>query len=150
MLVTATHYFAKGSFKKPIVDIIVRFLPFLFFRCSGKAVEETDLEEKFNQIMVTAHETRSNRRIVFLFLQVVFNYIEDKDAFQKFYGKMLAKRLVGQLSASDDYEESMISKLKVSLLSPSTRLDLMKIVAASVWLRIHVETSAHVSRYRCQ
>lgn len=26
---------------------------------------------------------------------------------------MLAKRLVGQLSASDDYEESMISKLKV-------------------------------------
>lgn len=28
---------------------------------------------------------------------------------------MLAKRLVGQLSASDDYEESMISKLKVKL-----------------------------------
>ncbi len=27
---------------------------------------------------------------------------------------MLAKRLVGQLSASDDYEESMISKLKVN------------------------------------
>ncbi|CAF5186455.1 unnamed protein product, partial [Rotaria sp. Silwood1] len=35
-----------------------------------------------------------------------------KDVFQKFYEKMLAKRLVGQLSASDDYEESMISKLK--------------------------------------
>jgi cullin 1 len=44
---------------------------------------------------------------------VVFNYVEDKDAFQKVYGKLLAKRLVGQLSASDDYEESMISKLKV-------------------------------------
>jgi len=44
---------------------------------------------------------------------VVFNYVEDKDVFQKFYGKLLAKRLVGQLSASDDYEESMISKLKV-------------------------------------
>jgi hypothetical protein len=27
---------------------------------------------------------------------------------------MLAKRLVGQLSASDDHEESMISKLKVN------------------------------------
>jgi ribonucleotide reductase beta subunit family protein with ferritin-like domain len=27
---------------------------------------------------------------------------------------MLAKRLLGQLSASDDYEESMISKLKVN------------------------------------
>jgi hypothetical protein len=45
---------------------------------------------------------------------VVFNYVEDKDVFQKFYGKMLAKRLVGQLSASDDYEELMISKLKVN------------------------------------
>jgi hypothetical protein len=44
---------------------------------------------------------------------VVFNYIEDKDVFQKFYGKLLAKRILGQLSASDDYEESMISKLKV-------------------------------------
>jgi cullin 1 len=47
---------------------------------------------------------------------VVFNYVEDKDVFQKFYGKMLAKRLVGQLSASDDYEESMISKLKVNII----------------------------------
>jgi len=27
---------------------------------------------------------------------------------------MLAKRLIDQLSASDDYEESMISKLKVN------------------------------------
>lgn len=48
---------------------------------------------------------------------MVFNYVEDKDVFQKFYGKRLAKRLVGQLSASDDYEESMISKLKVRTLS---------------------------------
>ncbi len=32
--------------------------------------------------------------------------------FQKFYSKMLAKRLVGHLSASDDAEASMISKLK--------------------------------------
>lgn len=44
---------------------------------------------------------------------VVFKYIEDKDVFQKFYAKMLAKRLVHQNSASDDAEASMISKLKV-------------------------------------
>jgi hypothetical protein len=30
---------------------------------------------------------------------------------------MLSKRLIDQLSASDDYEESMISKLKVNILS---------------------------------
>lgn len=44
---------------------------------------------------------------------IVFKYIEDKDVFQKFYSKMLAKRLVQHLSASDDAEASMISKLKV-------------------------------------
>jgi cullin homolog 1 len=47
---------------------------------------------------------------------IVFKYIEDKDVFQKFYSKMLAKRLVGHTSASDDSEASMISKLKVSIL----------------------------------
>jgi cullin 1 len=42
----------------------------------------------------------------------VFKYIEDKDVFQKFYSRMLAKRLVHTASASDDAETSMISKLK--------------------------------------
>lgn len=42
----------------------------------------------------------------------VFKYVEDKDVFQKFYSKMLAKRLVNGTSASDDAEGSMISKLK--------------------------------------
>lgn len=50
---------------------------------------------------------------------VVFKYIEDKDVFQKFYAKMLAKRLVHQNSASDDAEASMISKLKVSFSTQS-------------------------------
>lgn len=35
--------------------------------------------------------------------------------FQKFYSKMLAKRLVQHMSASDDAEASMISKLKVAI-----------------------------------
>lgn len=42
----------------------------------------------------------------------VFKYIEDKDVFQKFYSKMLAKRLINFSSASDDAESNMISKLK--------------------------------------
>ena len=51
---------------------------------------------------------------------VIFKYVEDKDVFQKFYSKMLAKRLVQQNSASDDAEASMISKLKVtSMWRPS-------------------------------
>ena len=43
---------------------------------------------------------------------VIFKYIEDKDVFQKFYSRMLAKRLVNSQSASDDAEANMISKLK--------------------------------------
>jgi cullin 1 len=46
----------------------------------------------------------------------VFKYVEDKDVFQKFYSKMLAKRLVNGTSASEDAESSMISKLKVGYL----------------------------------
>ncbi len=52
-------------------------------------------------------------------VMVVFKYIEDKDVFQKFYSKMLAKRLVQHMSASDDAEASMISKLKVSAVLSS-------------------------------
>jgi len=61
---------------------------------SAKNPEEAELEETLNQIMT------------------VFKYIEEKDVFQKFYSKMLAKRLVGGQSASDDAEAYMISKLK--------------------------------------
>ncbi|CAF1505166.1 unnamed protein product [Rotaria sordida] len=82
---------AGSTTKSP--ELLARYCDILL-RKGNKGVEETDLEEKFNQIMI------------------VFNYVEDKDVYQKFYSRMLAKRLVGQLSASDDYEESMISKLK--------------------------------------
>ncbi|XP_031632522.1 cullin homolog 1-like [Contarinia nasturtii] len=61
---------------------------------SSKNPEEAELENALNKVMI------------------VFKYIEDKDVFQKYYIKMLAKRLVYHTSASDDAEGSMISKLK--------------------------------------
>lgn len=63
-------------------------------RKGSKATEESEIEETLGNIMT------------------VFKYIEDKDVFQKFYSKMLAKRLVHVSSVSDDAETSMISKLK--------------------------------------
>ncbi|VDP90827.1 unnamed protein product [Echinostoma caproni] len=45
-------------------------------------------------------------------VMTVFKYIEDKDVFQKFYSKTLARRLVNNQSSSEDAEASMISKLK--------------------------------------
>ena len=61
-------------------------------------------------------------------VMIVFKYIEDKDVFQKFYSKMLAKRLVQFLSASDDAEASMISKLK-QVWPPADFADLHMAVA---------------------
>ncbi|CAL1289547.1 unnamed protein product [Larinioides sclopetarius] len=42
----------------------------------------------------------------------IFKYIDDKDVFQKFYSRMLAKRLIYNQSMSMDAEEAMINKLK--------------------------------------
>lgn len=65
-------------------------------------------------------------RVIF-FQMIVFKYIEDKDVFQKFYSKMLAKRLVQHMSASDDAEASMISKLKVSRDLPHVNFSLLRV-----------------------
>ncbi|XP_041372050.1 cullin-1-like [Gigantopelta aegis] len=82
---------AGSSSKSP--ELLARYCD-LLLKKSSKNPEEAELEDTLNQVMV------------------VFKYIEDKDVFQKFYSKMLAKRLVQHMSASDDAEASMISKLK--------------------------------------
>ena len=43
---------------------------------------------------------------------ILFKYIEDKDVFQTFYTTKLSIRLIHGVSASDESEASMISKLK--------------------------------------
>lgn len=43
---------------------------------------------------------------------MLFRYIDDKDVFQKFYAKLLAKRLVHETSVSEEAEAEMISQLK--------------------------------------
>jgi len=85
----------------------------------------------------------------------VFKYIEDKDVFQTFYSKNLAKRLIHGASASEDLEGTMIGKLKVPFSFPR---------AAQLWfglipqahfhtcivrlrLRVHIEASANVHGY---
>ncbi|KAI9327739.1 Cullin [Zopfochytrium polystomum] len=81
----------SGSSKSP--ELLARFCDSLL-RKSSKVSDDREIEEVLNSIMT------------------VFKFIEDKDVFQKFYSKMLAKRLVNATSASEDSEASMISKLK--------------------------------------
>ncbi|XKL69499.1 hypothetical protein PGB90_007268 [Kerria lacca] len=82
---------SNSSSKSP--ELLAKFCD-LLLKKSSKNPEEAELEDTLNQVMI------------------MFKYIEDKDVFQKFYSKMLAKRLVQHMSASDDAEASMISKLK--------------------------------------
>lgn len=81
----------SGSSKSP--ELLAKYCDVLL-RKSSTGVEEAELEDTLTQIMT------------------VFKYIQDKDVFQKFYARMLARRLVHANSNSDDAETSMISKLK--------------------------------------
>lgn len=80
-----------GSSRSP--ELLAKYTDALLKK-SAKSAEEADLEASLIQVMT------------------VFKYIEDKDVFQKFYSRMLAKRLVHSSSASEDAETSMIGKLK--------------------------------------
>ncbi|CAO3682770.1 unnamed protein product [Rhizopus stolonifer] len=42
----------------------------------------------------------------------LFKYVDDKDVFQKFYSRMLAKRLIYNASSSEELETDMINRLK--------------------------------------
>jgi len=66
----------------------------LLLKKSAKNPEESEVNDILNDIML------------------VFKYIEDKDVFQTYYSKMLAKRLIHGTSVSDFLEGQMISKLK--------------------------------------
>lgn len=59
---------------------------------SSKGISEAEVEEKLAQSIT------------------IFKYIDDKDVFQKFYSRMLAKRLIHQQTQSMDAEEAMINR----------------------------------------
>lgn len=82
---------AKNNSKSP--ELLARYCDILLKK-SSKNPEESELEDTLNQVMI------------------VFRYIENKDVYQKFYSQKLARRLVHELSSSDDAESSMITKLK--------------------------------------
>ncbi|CAF1268122.1 unnamed protein product, partial [Adineta ricciae] len=63
-------------------------------RKSSKATCESEVEEKLLDAIR------------------IFNYLDDKDYFQRFYQKMLARRLINQQSTSIDAEEFMVTRLK--------------------------------------
>lgn len=84
---------AKKGSKAASAELLAKYCHSLLKKGS-KTAEGQDIEQLLDGAMV------------------VFQYIEDKDIFQKFYKKFLAKRLVDSNSESDNFETSMLSKLR--------------------------------------
>lgn len=76
-------------------EVLARFFDSMLKK-SSKCHNEAEMEELMNKAIE------------------IFKYITDKDVFQKFYSKMLAKRLIYTQYISLDAEETMINKLKVA------------------------------------
>ncbi|XP_052826531.1 cullin-2 [Octopus bimaculoides] len=81
----------KGECKSP--ELLAKYNDNLLKK-SSKGISESELDEKLDNCIT------------------VFKYLEDKDIYQRFYSRMLAKRLIYNASTSMDAEESMINKLK--------------------------------------
>jgi hypothetical protein len=62
----------------------------------GQALSELEVDEELTKILT------------------LFKYLDDKDIFQRFYSRMLARRLIQSTSASDEAEETMLARLKAA------------------------------------
>ncbi|PVD30741.1 hypothetical protein C0Q70_10016 [Pomacea canaliculata] len=74
-------------------ELLARYCDCLLKK-SSKGISESEMDDKLASCIT------------------VFKYLDDKDVFQRFYARMLAKRLIYGQSASMDAEEGMINKLK--------------------------------------
>ncbi|CAG8618433.1 24202_t:CDS:10, partial [Cetraspora pellucida] len=87
-IVNRNHVCKPSTSKSP--ELLARFCDSLL----RKKYDENDFENDLENIMT------------------IFHFVEDKDVFNKYYSKMLAKRLINRTLKSDDAEQSMINKLK--------------------------------------
>ncbi|KAF9000248.1 ubiquitin-protein ligase [Cyathus striatus] len=84
---------ATGTSSTKSPELIAKHADMLL-RKNNKMAEQDDLEGVLSRVMI------------------LFKYLEDKDVFQTFYTTKLSKRLIHGVSASEESEASMISKLK--------------------------------------
>eukprot|EP01097_Dermamoeba_algensis_P005433 TRINITY_DN3455_c0_g1_i1.p1 TRINITY_DN3455_c0_g1~~TRINITY_DN3455_c0_g1_i1.p1 ORF type:complete len:640 (-),score=159.80 TRINITY_DN3455_c0_g1_i1:66-1985(-) len=84
--------FAQVS-PKP-AELLAKFADLMLKKSAKKDVEENVVEETLSQLIS------------------LFKYLDDKDVFQKFYSKAMAKRLISGSSLSDDAESFMVGQLK--------------------------------------
>ncbi|KAG4105964.1 Cullin-domain-containing protein [Neocallimastix lanati (nom. inval.)] len=77
-------------------EILAKYCDFLLKKSPKVTLNEDEIKQKLENVII------------------LFKYIDDKDIFQKFYSKILAKRLIYGTSVSEELEENMINRLKLS------------------------------------
>ncbi|CAG8608507.1 6088_t:CDS:10, partial [Dentiscutata heterogama] len=77
-------------------EVLARYCDVLLKKTHKGGFSEQEIEDKLDRMIV------------------LFKYIDDKDVYQKFYSRMLAKRLIYGNSASDEAEVNMITRLKIA------------------------------------
>ncbi|KAF9918224.1 hypothetical protein FBU30_000313 [Linnemannia zychae] len=85
---TATNTAARSP------EVIARYTDTMLRKKQKTGLSESEIEDKLSRVVI------------------LFKYIDDKDLFQKFYSRVLAKRLIFDSSLSAEAEASMISRLK--------------------------------------
>ncbi|KAI8854533.1 Cullin family-domain-containing protein [Chytridium lagenaria] len=71
-----------------------KYCDWLLKKSSKSQWSESDIESRLSRVLI------------------LFNYVDDKDVYQKFYSRLLAKRLIFASSVSDEAESNMITRLK--------------------------------------
>ncbi|KAF9187316.1 hypothetical protein BGZ51_001406 [Haplosporangium sp. Z 767] len=85
---TATNSAARSP------EVLARYTDTMLRKKQKTGLSESEIEERLARVVI------------------LFKYIDDKDLFQKFYSRVLAKRLIFDSSLSAEAEANMISRLK--------------------------------------
>ncbi|KAG0230091.1 Cullin-2 [Mortierella sp. GBA43] len=75
-------------------EVMAKYTDIMLRKKQKTGLTESEVEDRLAQVVV------------------LFKYIDDKDLFQKFYSRVLAKRLIFDASMSAEAEANMISRLK--------------------------------------
>ncbi|KAG0288182.1 Cullin-2, partial [Dissophora globulifera] len=85
---TATNAAARSP------EVMARYTDTMLRKKQKTGLSESEIEDRLGRVVI------------------LFKYIDDKDLFQKFYSRVLAKRLIFDASLSAEAEANMISRLK--------------------------------------
>ncbi|KAI8379804.1 Cullin [Radiomyces spectabilis] len=94
-------------------ETLARYCDMMMKKNSGRkdmATIDSRKKSTLRKATVDVNEGDPEEKLVKMI--TLFKYVDDKDVFQKFYSRMLAKRLIYGASSSEELELNMINRLK--------------------------------------